>query len=150
MYGSSRFNWPYMVDFANRNGLLSSISVGPGVPTVFILYLPCCHASLTVTACLSGYCDERIRPWNQLNTHDRKNGEYYRASWRAATSLNPSFISITSWNEWHEGTQIEDCMCVSLSWRMSLALFQVFRSVVISLMPPGQQTSQMLNPNGRT
>lgn len=91
VYGSSRGNWPSMIDFANRNGLLSSISVGPG------------------------YCDERIRPWNQHNTQDRKNGEYYREAWNAAASLNPSFISITSWNEWHEGTQIEDCMPASIA-----------------------------------
>jgi hypothetical protein len=31
VYGSSRGNWPSMIDFANRNGLLSSISVGPGM-----------------------------------------------------------------------------------------------------------------------
>ncbi len=30
VFGSSRANWPYMVDFANKNGMLSSLSVGPG------------------------------------------------------------------------------------------------------------------------
>ena len=68
---------------------------------------------LGVTACVdAGYSDARIRPWNQRNTQERKGGDYYRESWNAAAALNPSFISITSWNEWHEGTQIEDCMCV--------------------------------------
>jgi hypothetical protein len=60
----------------------------------------------------AGYSDARVRPWNQRNTKDRRGGQYYRESWSAAAALNPSFISITSWNEWHEGTQIEDCMCV--------------------------------------
>lgn len=31
VFGSSRANWPSMVDFAKKNGMLSSISVGPGM-----------------------------------------------------------------------------------------------------------------------
>ena len=34
-------------------------------------------------------------------------GQYYRESWRTALHVKPELISITSFNEWHEGTQIE-------------------------------------------
>lgn len=54
-----------------------------------------------------GYIDTRIRPWNTSTTRDRRNGEYYDEMYKAAIDCNASYISITSFNEWHEGTQIE-------------------------------------------
>ena len=38
---------------------------------------------------------------------DRRNGDFYRETWRAAFSTYPDWIIITSWNEWVEGTMIE-------------------------------------------
>ena len=113
----------------------TGLCTAPAVPTgrqwlISQRKMACCHQSalalvrvqlrnnflalcLGVTARFrAGYSDSRVRPWNQRNTKDRRGGQYYRESWSAAAALNPSFISITSWNEWHEGTQIEDCMCV--------------------------------------
>ena len=43
-----------------------------------------------------------IRPWNHANTRSTENGEYY-----IALSVQPPLISVTSFNKWHEGTQIE-------------------------------------------
>ena len=37
----------------------------------------------------------------------RRNGKTYDALWRAAIAARPDVISITSYNEWGEGTQIE-------------------------------------------
>ena len=54
-----------------------------------------------------GYDDTRIRPWNGANTHARDGGAYYEAMWREALALRPHAVSITSYNEWGEGTQIE-------------------------------------------
>ncbi|KAH3761408.1 Glycoprotein endo-alpha-1,2-mannosidase [Pelomyxa schiedti] len=82
-YGSSRHNWESIATKAKTEDCFLSLSVGPG------------------------YIDTRIRPWNDANTHSRKNGAYYEDAWRAATSTQPDFISVTSYNEWHEGTQIE-------------------------------------------
>jgi hypothetical protein len=52
-----------------------------------------------------GYIDTKIRPWNNLNTKERNNGYYYENMFKNAINLkNPSkIISITSFNEWHEG-----------------------------------------------
>jgi len=38
---------------------------------------------------------------------DRRGGDAYDESWTAGFAAGPDLISITSYNEWHEGTQIE-------------------------------------------
>jgi hypothetical protein len=38
---------------------------------------------------------------------ERRGGNFYRESWRAAFTTYPDWIIITSWNEWVEGTMIE-------------------------------------------
>jgi glycoprotein endo-alpha-1,2-mannosidase len=43
--------------------------------------------------------DKRVKP--------RRDGKTYDAMWRAAIKAVPDGITITSYNEWHEGTQIE-------------------------------------------
>lgn len=82
-WGSSSKNWAAMAKFATGNSLLFVPSVGPG------------------------YIDTRIRPWNNSTTRDRSNGRYYEKMFKAAIAVKPEIISITSYNEWHEGTQIE-------------------------------------------
>src|SRR5512147_3133791 len=57
-----------------------------------------------------GYIDDRAVPGNTTPTVDRNNGASYDKEWQNV--LNPSngqptWISITSFNEWHEGSQIE-------------------------------------------
>ena len=82
-YGSTISNWPKLAEWAQQNGKIFIPSVGPG------------------------YIDLRIRPWNNVNTRDRENGAYYDREFAAAIAVRPPVISITSFNEWHEGTQIE-------------------------------------------
>lgn len=82
-YGSTPSNWEYMQKWASNNDLIFIPCVGPG------------------------YIDTRVRPWNNVNTRDRENGKYYDRMFEAAIQSNAEFIGITSFNEWHEGTQIE-------------------------------------------
>ena len=42
-----------------------------------------------------------------MNTKKREGGRYYDRMWEEALSSEPSSVSITSYNEWGEGTQIE-------------------------------------------
>ena len=37
----------------------------------------------------------------------RRHGKTYDLMWTAALSAGADFVTITSYNEWHEGTQIE-------------------------------------------
>jgi glycoprotein endo-alpha-1,2-mannosidase len=52
-----------------------------------------------------GYDDHKVRDGNPPLS--REMGETYHSSWENAISLNPDWITITSWNEWHEGSEIE-------------------------------------------
>lgn len=82
-YGSTWSNWPSLATIAEENDWIFIPSVGPG------------------------YEDRRIRPWNGGNSRARENGAYYNGAFEAAIGVEPPVISITSFNEWHEGTQIE-------------------------------------------
>jgi glycoprotein endo-alpha-1,2-mannosidase len=88
-FGASTRNWPTLARWAREDGMEFIPSVGPG------------------------YDDTRIRPWNGANRRPRERGTYYRRMWDAATSPellaagSTRIVSITSYNEWGEGTQIE-------------------------------------------
>jgi len=59
-----------------------------------------------------GYDDTPVRPWNFEATKRRSNGAYYEEMFKAGAVLDPApaFLSITSFNEWGEGTQIESAV----------------------------------------
>ena len=89
-YGSTPANWNRIARDAEEDGMLFIPSVGPG------------------------YDDTRIRPWNGGNKRPREAGKYYERMWDAAKQISSSvgsrfgnIVSITSLNEWGEGTQIE-------------------------------------------
>ncbi len=62
-------------------------------------------------ACLTiipGYDDSKLpdrKPPRPIT--ERHGGETYRVLWEAAIEANPDWVLITSWNEWHEGSEIE-------------------------------------------
>jgi hypothetical protein len=55
---------------------------------------------------MPGYNDLRTGRSDAFS-RDRGNGDFYDNSWTAAVGSNPDWISITSWNEWAEGSQVE-------------------------------------------
>ena len=82
-FGSTSDNWTHLAYVAREHDLLFIPCVGPG------------------------YVDTRIRPWNGSTTRPREGGAYYDRMFDAALGVRPPFVGITSFNEWHEGTQIE-------------------------------------------
>jgi hypothetical protein len=38
---------------------------------------------------------------------ERHDGKTYEALWEEAIAANPDWVLITTWNEWHEGSEIE-------------------------------------------
>ncbi|CAG2205466.1 MANEA [Mytilus edulis] len=82
-YGSTWGHWREIMKYAKERNKIFIPSIGPG------------------------YIDTRIRPWNAKNIRNRDNGSYYMSATKFACDLYPEFLSITSFNEWHEGTQIE-------------------------------------------
>jgi len=59
-------------------------------------------STLTV---IPGYDDTKIRSPG-LNV-PRDGGRLYRTQWQEAIAADPHWVLITSWNEWHEGSEIE-------------------------------------------
>ena len=54
---------------------------------------------------LPGYDDRKVRrPGHYL---PRSDGKTYRNTWEAALNSDPDIVLICTWNEWHEGTEIE-------------------------------------------
>jgi hypothetical protein len=51
--------------------------------------------------------DARRAGFANLGVVPALNGERYDSTWRSAFAAGADVVSITSWNEWHEGTQIE-------------------------------------------
>jgi glycoprotein endo-alpha-1,2-mannosidase len=82
-YGSTWANFPAISERAAALSLRYIPSIGPG------------------------YADLRIRPWNPRNQRPREKGQYYEKAIKAVLSLKSDMLSITSFNEWHEGTQID-------------------------------------------
>lgn len=73
--------YPRWVDFANRQRRISTITIIPG------------------------YDDTKIRnPGLRVRRHD---GDLYRAQWEKVLEARPDWVLITSFNEWHEGSEIE-------------------------------------------
>jgi glycoprotein endo-alpha-1,2-mannosidase len=66
---------------AHRAGLLCAPSVGPGY--------------------------DAARATGDLRVKPRRDGRTYDAMWTAALRARPNLVTITSYNEWSEGTQIE-------------------------------------------
>jgi glycoprotein endo-alpha-1,2-mannosidase len=54
---------------------------------------------------IPGYDDKKIRKPG-IRT-ERRDGELYKRQWAAVLALNPDWVLITSFNEWHEGSEIE-------------------------------------------
>ncbi len=63
------------------------------------------RGKLFVATVLPGYDDTIIR--TPGFKRDRQGGAFYPESWRVATESHPDWIIITTWNEWHEGSEIE-------------------------------------------
>ena len=61
---------------------------------------------VTTLTVYPGYNDTRLNRPKTLDT-GRFDGKLYAALWQAAIRAAPDWILITSWNEWHEGTEVE-------------------------------------------
>ncbi|MFC4031939.1 discoidin domain-containing protein [Streptomyces polygonati] len=85
--GTDFTGWKGIADWCRANGRVWAPSVGPG------------------------YIDDRAVPGNTTPTLQRADGGTYDRIWSGALSPanggKPTWVSITSFNEWHEGTMVE-------------------------------------------
>ena len=81
--GNTAPGWANAAAYCRANGLVWAPSIGPG------------------------YIDDRAVPGNTTPTLGRENGATYDRQWTNAVNNGADWISITSFNEWHEGSVIE-------------------------------------------
>lgn len=85
--GATAPGWKQAGEYAKSNGLVWAPSVAPG------------------------YIDDRAVPGNTTPTLGREDGASYDLEWSNALDPaiggSPSWVSVTSFNEWHEGSPIE-------------------------------------------
>jgi glycoprotein endo-alpha-1,2-mannosidase len=62
--------------------------------------------SLLVTV-IPGYDDRKARYPDPGAVRDRRNGQFYAQFWDIVSQLSTESVLVTSFNEWHEGTEIE-------------------------------------------
>src|SRR5438105_11938897 len=56
---------------------------------------------------MPGYDDTRLGRGAAGFAVDRQGGQYFTKFWQSALAVKADIVSITSWNEWLEGSQIE-------------------------------------------
>ncbi|MEU6126186.1 ThuA domain-containing protein [Streptomyces sp. NPDC047123] len=85
--GATAPGWKQAGDYARAHGLIWAPSVAPG------------------------YVDDRAVPGNTTPTLGRAGGAAYDKQWNnaldPAVGGDPAWVSVTSFNEWHEGSSIE-------------------------------------------
>lgn len=85
--GATAPGWKQAGDYARAHGLIWAPSVAPG------------------------YIDDRAVPGNATPTVERADGAAYDRQWSNALDPaiggSPTWVSVTSFNEWHEGSSIE-------------------------------------------
>ncbi|MFF8572481.1 ThuA domain-containing protein [Streptomyces sp. NPDC015408] len=90
--GATAPGWKQAGDYARAHDLIWAPSVAPG------------------------YLDDRAVPGNTTPTVERNNGAAYDRQWNNALDPaiggSPTWVSVTSFNEWHEGSQIEPAAAV--------------------------------------
>ncbi len=77
----------------------------------FVAYLKMIAAAgpgkISTVTIIPGYDDRKTGRPPPRPVTDRWDGQTYRELWQAAIAAAPDYILITSWNEWHEGSEIE-------------------------------------------
>lgn len=87
-----------------------SISWSPDVPSQLASYASRARAypgKIWVPTVMPGYDDTRLGRGAAGYARNRQGGAFYRQTWEGALATQPAIVSITSWNEWAEGSQIE-------------------------------------------
>lgn len=101
------------------------------------------YGQLFAAGVTPGYDDHIVRPGNPPVARD--GGQTYKESWERAISLNPDWITITSWNEWHEGTEIEPSVeNGDLALNQTRTYIAEFKSGIYEELQPQQFYGQLV------
>jgi len=98
----------YFLNFTDGTHYYSPVDISEHLSTVFHVYNQASDIAHSknktfVATVMPGYNDTN----NPQYVVDRQNGTYYTLFWSIAKECFPDGYAITSFNEWHEGTEIE-------------------------------------------
>jgi hypothetical protein len=90
--------------------LYTTAGMGSDIPRIAEVFLEGAAAARErnkhfVATVIPGYDDSAIN--SPALIVDRQDGAFYQSHWEAATNCSPGSYVICSFNEWHEGTEIE-------------------------------------------
>ena len=104
-----------IIDFANyifsfMDGIHTYIPIGIDFSVLEEIYsnastVAISQNKLFFATVVPGYDDTGVRTTGYIV--EREDGDYYRSMWETAKTSDPGGFIITSFNEWHEGTEIE-------------------------------------------
>jgi glycoprotein endo-alpha-1,2-mannosidase len=75
--------------------------------TTYPQWVATAGSKISCLTIIPGYDDTKLDRKPPRPTTARHGGETYRILWEEALAANPDWVLITSWNEWHEGSEIE-------------------------------------------
>ena len=106
------------------------------------------EGSISTVTVIPGYDDTKVRtPGIRVA---RFKGRSYREQWRAAIAANPDWVLVTSWNEWHEGSEIEPSMEYGDAYlKMTAELATSFKGVSAVKLTPTEISKAALDGTGR-
>lgn len=94
-------------DGAHTYNVVGTIKRGVNMQSFYTKFSTACSESGVIYAAtvIPGFDNSRVHQ-NYLYV-DRREGELYNELWSYALESNPDWMIITSFNEWHEGSEIE-------------------------------------------
>ena len=105
--GKAVFDGVHLYNFAGAIENLPAVEASQVAADKYqrLLEIADSRGAVATATVIPGYDDTKIRtPGIEVS---RAEGELYQNLWEEALRVNPDWVLITSWNEWHEGTEIE-------------------------------------------
>jgi hypothetical protein len=75
--------------------------------TTFPRWIATAGDRISCVTIIPGYDDSKLGRPEPRPITDRWDGDTYGVLWQEAIAADPNWVLITSWNEWHEGSEIE-------------------------------------------
>ena len=75
--------------------------------TNFPAWVKTAGSKIACVTIIPGYDDHKLGRKEPRPITARHKGDTYRAMWEQAMAANPDWVLVTSFNEWHEGSEIE-------------------------------------------
>ena len=101
-YTADTVNTKYL-DVFDALHVYSSLSVADQYP--FLVSTCRSKGAIFAPTVCPGYDDRFVRDPGMV--FERQNGSYYKEGWERVMLCKPDWVLLTSFNEWHEGTEVE-------------------------------------------